>query len=113
IGALTGVFAISLGIGGGLILVPLLSLYLHINSKQAIPISLFFIIFASVSGFASLAYHGYVQYVQGATVGVASLVGVSIGIALLRVIDAKKHRYALVALYALVIAAMIQKLLES
>lgn len=113
IGALTGVFAISLGIGGGLILVPLLSLYLHINSKQAIPISLFFIIFASISGFASLAYHGYVQYVQGATVGVASLVGVSIGIALLRIIDAKKHRYALVALYALVIAAMIQKLLES
>ena len=44
--------------------------------------------------------------------GVASLIGVSLGIALLRVVDAKKHRYALVALYALVIAAMIQKLLD-
>lgn len=112
IGALTGVFAISLGIGGGLILVPLLSLYLRINSKSTIPISLFFIIFASVSGFASLAYHGYVAYTQGAIVGVASLVGVSIGIALLRIIDAKKHRYALVILYGLVIVAMIQKLVE-
>lgn len=113
IGMLTGIFAISLGIGGGLILVPLLSLYLRTNSKHVIPISLFFIIFASVSGFASLAYHGYVDYAQGATVGVASIIGVSLGISLLRIIDAKKHRYALVVLYVLVILTLVWELFKT
>ncbi|RAX59359.1 hypothetical protein CCZ01_00825 [Helicobacter monodelphidis] len=106
IGGITGIFAISLGIGGGLILVPLLSLYLGISSKRVIPISLFFIIFSSTSGFVSLAYFGYVNYLQGAIVGIASIIGAMIGSYLLNIIDVKKHRYALVLLYAIVIAIM-------
>ena len=50
-GCVVGVFAISLGIGGGMMLAPLLAYYLGYSSKQIVPISLFFVIFSSVSGF--------------------------------------------------------------
>ncbi len=107
IGIVTGIFAISLGIGGGLILVPLLSLYLGFSSKQTIPISLFFIIFSSLSGFCSLAYYGHVDYLRGSIVGIASIIGVSLGIWFLKIIDSKKHRYAIIILYIIIIAFMI------
>ncbi|MDE5602427.1 MAG: sulfite exporter TauE/SafE family protein, partial [Helicobacter sp.] len=106
-----GVFAISLGIGGGMILTPILAYYLGYSVKKIIPISLFFIIFSSVSGFTSLALHGYVDYWQGCIIGIASLLGVRIGIWLLSVVDSKKHKYTLFVLYVIVFSIMIDKLI--
>ena len=57
-GLVTGIFAVSLGVGGGLILAPILAYYLGFNSKKVVPISLFFIIFASISGVSRLAHTG-------------------------------------------------------
>lgn len=111
IGAFTGVFAISLGIGGGMMLAPLLGYYLGYSSKKVIPIALFFVIFSSVSGFASLAYHGYVDYEHGLIVGVASLFGVQTGIYLLQKINAKRHKYALLLMYIVVLLVMLKKIL--
>lgn len=110
-GCVVGVFAISLGIGGGMMLAPLLAYYLGYSSKQIVPISLFFVIFSSVSGFTSLALHGYVDYIQGCIVGIASLVGVRIGIWTLSKVDSKKHKYALLAMYLFVLAIMFDKML--
>ncbi len=110
-GCVVGIFAISLGIGGGIMLAPLLAYYLGYNSKNIVPISLFFIIFSSISGFTSLALHGYVDYMQGCIVGIASLVGVRIGIWVLSVVDSKKHKYALLAMYVFVLAVMFEKIL--
>lgn len=109
-GCVVGVFAISLGIGGGMMLSPLLAYYLGYSSKKIIPLSLFFIIFSSVSGFTSLAMHGYADYKQGIIVGIASLIGVRIGIWLLSIIDAKKHKYALLMMYCLVLGIMLKKM---
>lgn len=111
IGAFVGVFAISLGIGGGLLLAPLLGYYLGYNSKKSIPIALFFVIFSSVSGFLSLAYHGYVDYKHGIIVGLSSLLGVRLGIALLQRIDAKRHKRALLVMYVVVLVVMAKKIL--
>lgn len=110
-GCVVGIFAISLGIGGGMMLAPLLAYYLGYSSKKIVPISLFFVIFSSVSGFTSLAMHGYVDYKQGFLVGIASLIGVRIGIWILSVIDAKKHKYALLAMYVFVLAIMLEKMI--
>ncbi|WP_300691439.1 MULTISPECIES: sulfite exporter TauE/SafE family protein [Helicobacter] len=112
-GCVVGVFAISLGIGGGMMLSPLLAYYLGYSSKKIIPLSLFFIIFSSVSGFTSLAMHGYADYKQGIIVGIASLIGVRIGIWLLSIIDAKKHKYALLMMYCLVLSIMLKKMFWS
>lgn len=109
-GCVVGVFAISLGIGGGMMLAPLLAYYLGYSSKKIIPLSLFFIIFSSVSGFTSLAMHGYADYKQGVIVGIASLIGVRIGIWLLNKINAKKHKYALLLMYCIVLSIMLKKM---
>ena len=110
-GCVVGIFAISLGIGGGMMLAPLLAYYLGYSSKRIIPLSLFFIIFSSISGFTSLALHGYADFKQGIIVGLASLIGVRIGIWLLSKMDAKKHKYALLVMYCLVLSIMLKKIL--
>ena len=94
-----------------MMLAPLLAYYLGYSSKKIVPISLFFVIFSSVSGFTSLALHGYVDYKQGFLVGIASLIGVRIGIWILSIIDAKKHKYALLAMYVFVLAIMLEKMI--
>jgi len=110
LGACTGVFAISLGIGGGLLLAPILALYLGYDSKKIIPISLFFVIFSSFSGFLSLAYHGYVDYAHGITVGIASLFGVSFGIWLISKTNAARHRKLLLLMYWVVLFFMLKRI---
>lgn len=109
-GSIVGIFAISLGIGGGLMLAPLLAYYLGYSSKKIIPISLFFVVFSSISGFTSLALHGYVDYKYGILVGIASLIGVRIGIHLLSVVDFKSHKNALIVMYLFVLGVMVQKI---
>ncbi|WP_034288093.1 sulfite exporter TauE/SafE family protein [Helicobacter sp. MIT 11-5569] len=109
-GCVVGVFAISLGIGGGMMLAPLLAYYLGYSSKQIIPLSLFFVIFSSVSGFSSLALHGYASFKEGIIVGIASLIGVRIGIFMLSKIDAKKHKVTLLIMYAIVLSIMFKKM---
>ena len=112
-GCFVGVFAISLGIGGGMMLAPLLAYYLGYSSKQIIPLSLFFVIFSSISGFTSLALHGYASLKEGIIVGIASLIGVRMGILMLSQIDAKKHKVTLLAMYIFVLGIMFNKMFFS
>lgn len=110
-GTVVGIFAITLGIGGGMLLAPLLAYYLGYSSKKIIPLSLFFVTFSSISGFTSLAMQGYVDYKQGLIVGLTSLIGVRIGIYLLGIVEAKKHKYALLIMYIVVLSIMLDKIL--
>lgn len=109
-GFVTGIFAISLGIGGGLIIVPIVSYYLGIPTKKVVPISLFFVIFSSISGFASLALNGLVNYKEGLIVGIFSLIGVTIGTKLMGRIPQRKHKIAVIILYVLVLGVMIKNI---
>ncbi len=112
-GCFVGIFAISLGIGGGMLLSPLLAYYLGYDSKKIIPVSLFFIVFSSLAGSASLALNGYVSLKEGAIVGIASLIGVRIGIFMLSKTDAKKHKYALLIMYSIMLCIMFKKMFFS
>lgn len=85
IGAVIGIFSISIGVGGSILLVPILVGFLHVPLKQAISAGLFFVVFSSISGFISLSLGGQIHYVSGMIIGVASMLGVAIGIML-------KHR---------------------
>ncbi|GMB95865.1 sulfite exporter TauE/SafE family protein [Helicobacter sp. NHP22-001] len=114
IGALTGIFAISLGIGGGVLMVSLLSHYLGLSPKQSVPLSLFFVVFSSISGVASL-YQSHIlewQYLQwGLLVGVGSVLGVLVGVKLVTRVSAQLHRYLLISAYALSLVISTYKLL--
>lgn len=107
VGFLAGIFAISLGIGGGLIIVPAVSYALGIPTKQVVPISLFFVIFSSFSGFLSLANKGYVNLEEGFLVGAFSLIGVFFGTKINKKITPKAHKIAVILLYIIVLIVMI------
>ncbi|MDO7253342.1 sulfite exporter TauE/SafE family protein [Helicobacter cappadocius] len=113
-GALTGVFAISLGIGGGLLMVPILGYYLGYQSKQAVPASLFFVIFASISGTISLHNQNVIDTAvlyAGFYIGIASMMGVWIGIKLIEISSGKIHRIALLSIYMLSMLVTAYKLI--
>lgn len=112
-GALTGCFAITLGIGGGMLLTPLLAYYLKIDTKKSVGISLFFIIFSSVSGSLSLYRQGYIIPSYGVLMGVASIIGVTLGIYILRRIKLRLHKALLVCVYLASLGLTTSKLLES
>lgn len=114
-GMVTGVFAISLGIGGGLLIAPILAYYLGYDSKKVVPLSLFFVIFSSVSGTASLYRAGVLsaEAMQGGlSIGLASLVGVAVGIYLVGKVSSAFHRNALICIYVYAICLMSYKLGE-
>lgn len=103
-GAFTGIFAISLGIGGGLLIAPILAYSLGYDSKKIVPISLFFVIFASVSGIFSFAHSGVIntEVIQkGIIVGLASMVGVTLGIKIIEKMPLHSHRKILLCVYAI------------
>lgn len=99
IGTITGIFAISLGIGGGLIIGPLLAYFLGIDSKKAVPIALLFIIFASISGFFSLYSCNLIDIHKGFVIGIFAFLGVVVGIKILDLVSLANHRYALIVIY--------------
>jgi len=111
VGAVIGLFAISMGIGGSILLTPILVGVLHYPLKKAVSAGLFFVVFSSISGFISLSMVGHIDYWHGFLIGVASLVGVQIGIWLADRTGNQKHKRALIALYVVILVLMLKKVL--
>lgn len=103
-GMLTGVFAISLGIGGGLLIAPILGYFLGYDSKKVVPLSLFFVVFASISGLISFIVQDVIDkevVLNGVYVGLGSMLGVFIGIKIIENMKVSAHRKILLSVYAL------------
>ena len=110
IGLVIGIFAITLGIGGSIILTPLLVGLLHYPIKKAVSAGLFFVAFSSVAGMISRLSAGTIDFANGLIVAVASLLGVTLGIWLKDHVTSKNHKMALLALYVFAIAMLIKKI---
>ena len=110
IGLFIGIFAITLGIGGSIILTPLLVGLLHYPIKKAVSAGLFFVAFSSVAGMISRLGSGSIDFHNGLIVAVASLVGVTLGIWLKDHVTSKNHKMALLALYLLAIVMLMKKI---
>ena len=87
VGLIIGAISMSIGVGGSLLLVPILVGFLDIPLKKATSAGLFFVVFSSVSGLISHALKGNVDYESGIIIGLASLFGVYIGIHLKHKVD--------------------------
>ena len=103
--------ALVLGIGGSVIIMPVLINFLNYDIKKAISTGLFFVIFSSISGFISLASQGLVQYEVGVLVGIGSLISVRFGVALAQKIDRTVQKRCLLALISTTLLIMINKLI--
>ncbi len=107
IGMFIGVFSISIGVGGSILLVPILVGFLHFELKKAISAGLFFVIFSSVSGLISLSVTGHIEYLDGIVIGLASLLGVYIGIQINHKTSNTLQKRLLILFYVLVLIYLI------
>ncbi|MDA3909101.1 MAG: sulfite exporter TauE/SafE family protein [Sulfurimonas sp.] len=110
IGFLLGALSMTIGVGGSIVLVPILVGFLHVPLKKAISAGLFFVVFSSIAGFISHARLGHIDFESGATIGLASLIGVYIGIHLKDKVDTVLQRRLLVSFYFLVVTYLVQRI---
>jgi len=111
IGLIIGIFSITLGIGGSVILTPLLVGLLHYPLKKAVSAGLFFVVFSSIAGFISRLSHGGIDFHNGLVVAAASLLGVFGGILLKDYVKDRHHKSALLVLYIFALGVLIRKML--
>ena len=110
VGSGVGLLAISVGVGGSILLTPILVGFLHYHVKKAISMALFFVSFSSFSGFISLSFYGYIDYFHGFVIGITSLIGVYFGIKTAHKTEAKRHKNLILLLNFVILALIINKI---
>ena len=111
VGSCIGLLAISVGIGGSLLLTPILVGYLLYNPKTASSMGLFFVIFSSVSGLISFSIYGDIDYLSGLIIGGSSLFGVYFGVKLKVKSEITKYKQYLLYLYIFIFLITVNKLI--
>ncbi len=79
IGAATGLFSGLFGVGGGIVLVPMLVLWLGFDERRAAATSLLVIVIAASAGAITHLGYGNVDVAAALTVGIPAVGGVLIG----------------------------------
>jgi uncharacterized membrane protein YfcA len=110
VGICIGAIAMSIGVGGSVMIIPLLSVLLHYDLKTASSLGLFFVIFSSIAGFVSLSFTGEMLYTQGIIVGIASLVGVYLGVKIKNKVQISSYKKYILILYILILILMVVKM---
>ena len=103
VGLLLGAVSMTIGVGGSLILVPILVGFWHVPLKKSISAGLFFVVFSSFPGMISHTIAGHVDFEKGLIIGLASLVGVYLGIYLKDKVGSDLQKKLLVCFYATIV----------
>lgn len=110
IGFIIGIIAMSIGVGGSIMLTPILAGYMYYNLKDASSLGLFFVIFSSIAGFLSHSISGHMLYFEGALVGVFSLIGVYFGIKVKNLVKMGSYKILTLSMYLMILSVMVYKL---
>jgi hypothetical protein len=102
IGLTSGFFAALFGVGGGIVIVPLLVLLVAFDQRRASATSLAAILVSSVAGAVTYGFHGEVKPGAAALVGIPAVVGVLAGTALQQRVPVQKLAYGFAVLLAAV-----------
>ncbi len=108
LGALAGVLAGLFGVGGGILFVPTLTLVLGLTQLHAEATSLLAILPAAAVGVWRQQSYGNVRWRQALIVGVASIVGVEVGVQIAEALPEDALR-RLFGVLMLVVAAQIAR----
>lgn len=98
IGTLAGLFSGLFGVGGGIVIVPLLILWLGYGNKVATGTSLLAIVITATVGVVAQGAYGNVDAGKAALVGVPALLGVVLGTALQQRLSGRTFTLAFAAL---------------
>ncbi len=109
VGFMVGIIAMSIGVGGAIMLTPILVGFMKYPIKKASSLSLFFVIFSSIAGFSALSINGQMLYNEGLTVGLASLIGVYFGIKVKNATPSMSYKQAILALNFVILVTMLYK----
>ncbi len=110
IGFFIGTISMTIGIGGSILLVPILVGFLHVEIKKAVSAGLFFVVFSSVSGLISHSMSRQIDFESGIIIGMASLIGVYFGIILKDSVSSILQKRVLVGFYLLVVIYLINRI---
>ena len=109
IGFFIGIVAMSIGVGGSILLTPILVGFMKYDLKSATALGLFFVIFSSVAGFTSMSIHGQMLFFEGAIVGIGSLIGVYFGIKAKNIVHATSYKKYILILNVVILVTMLYK----
>ncbi|HLD22690.1 MAG TPA: sulfite exporter TauE/SafE family protein, partial [Sulfuricurvum sp.] len=104
IGGGIGVFSGMLGVGGSILMTPILVSFMGFPLKKASAVGLFFVMFTSVSAFGTLFWLGMINLQAGFVMAISSLVGIIVGIWLLHRVKVVHYKQVLVVFYTLIFA---------
>ncbi|MDR0747339.1 MAG: sulfite exporter TauE/SafE family protein [Helicobacteraceae bacterium] len=110
VGFFVGVYAGMTGVGGGFLLVAIMTGFLGAPIKNTVAISLFFVLFVGSGAFLSYVLSGMIDFAKGAFLSLGALGGVQGGIWLASKTSPKHHKWAVVAVYIMMIVIMIYKI---
>lgn len=102
VGLVAGLFSALFGVGGGIVMVPLLIALLRYDAKVATATSLAAVIFTAIWGTATHGLLGNVDWATAALVGVPAMVGVTAGIGLKARVSSAQLTYAFAVVLVLV-----------
>lgn len=111
IGSFIGLFSGMLGVGGSILMTPILVTFMGFELKKASAIGLFFVIFTSTSAFVTLGFLGMLNWQEGLLMAFSSLIGIWIGIYLLERIHIKHYKQVLIAFYSVIFALSAYKII--
>jgi hypothetical protein len=100
-----------LGVGGSILMTPILVSFLGFELKKASAIGLFFVIFTSTSAFMTLGLLGMLKWQAGAIMAASSLLGIVLGIYLLGRVQITHYKRVLVAFYCIIFAVTAYKII--
>jgi uncharacterized membrane protein YfcA len=106
IGLVAGLFSGLFGVGGGILIVPMLIAFRAYPPKAAMATSLAAILFTAVAAAASHASAGNVAWKEGALIGVPAVAGAFVGAIVHQHIDTQR----VVLLFSLFLAAVAVRL---
>jgi len=111
IGGIIGVFSGMLGVGGSILMTPILVSFMGFELKKASAIGLFFVMFTSSASVLTLGALGMIDWKVGVIVATSSLAGIWIGIWMMQKIRLHRFKQTLIAFYIFIFCATAYKLL--
>ncbi len=111
IGGGIGVFSGMLGVGGSILMTPILVSFMGFPLKKASAVGLFFVMFTSLSAFVTLWWLGMVNLHAGMVMAISSLMGIMAGIWLLNRIKVTHYKQILIVFYVIIFASTAFKLI--
>ncbi|MGE4472708.1 MAG: sulfite exporter TauE/SafE family protein [Sulfuricurvum sp.] len=111
IGGGIGIFSGMLGVGGSILMTPVLVSFMGFPLKKASAVGLFFVMFTSVSAFITLSWLGLVNYQAGMIMALSSIIGIIGGIWLLNKIQVNHYKSVLVVFYIIIFVITAYKLI--